>query len=97
MNTDQYLVSMAAAAARPTMAAHSTLRVASERISAHMASAQSGMSSEFWSHFSPRKLLNGIAASRNGATASFSRESHSDASWMQTKKPADSVTTESRK
>src|SRR5689334_8341614 len=96
-NTDQYLVSSAAAAARPASAAQRAPRVAIARSIAHMASAQSGIRSEFWSHFRPMKLKNGIVASMNGTAASFSRESHSDASMMQKNMPADSVTAESRK
>src|SRR5579862_15726 len=53
---DQYLVSIAAAAASPASAAHPARRELSERIKAHIASAQSGISAEFWSNFKPKKL-----------------------------------------
>ena len=55
-NTDQYLVSIAADAAAPHRIAQPALRVSSERMSAHIASAQSGIRIEFWSNFKPRKL-----------------------------------------
>ena len=55
-NADQYFDSIAAAAASPASAAQARWRLSSARTNAHMASAHSGISTEFWSNFSPRKL-----------------------------------------
>src|SRR4029077_13405804 len=55
-NADQYFDSIAAAAARPASAAQLACRVSSARSIAHIASAQSGINTEFWSNLSPRKL-----------------------------------------
>ena len=53
-NIDQYLTSMAAAAASPSTAAQPLRRVSSARMSASIASDHNGISAEFWSNFSPR-------------------------------------------
>jgi hypothetical protein len=53
---DQYLLSMAAAPASPASAAQPSAPRSSERTKASVVKAHSGISAEFWSNFSPRKL-----------------------------------------